>query len=135
MRQGLKGNSDPFPSPWEYFEIPKYLNAYLRPTNPTLPLALEKVLYPDAWIQANMQYRHLASAEAHAAAKFFVIADFIGMKYERFHPTFIMKPVPDAVLRYLKPPFNQMKRLGYEDQKQFRAGLPDELKREVYIDE
>ena len=144
MRQGIRFNESKFPSPWEYFEVPPadaeellglYVNLYLKPSNPTLPQALQRVLYPDEWVRSNPQYMMMASPEAHEAAKFFIIADFIGMKYERFHPTFVMKPVPDEVLMYLKPPYNKMKLLGYEDQKRFRAALPDAQKCEVFIDE
>jgi len=132
-----------FSSPWEYYNVPLkdvekllqlYMSVYLAPANPTLPKALQQIMYPDAWIQANPQFREMATPKAHEAAVWFVVADFIGMKYQRTHPTFEMKAAPDDVLRYLRPPYNKMRLLGYDDQVKFRETLPDNLKREVFID-
>lgn len=136
-------NKEFFQDPWTYFGVPEedmrdlfqlYATLYLNPAKPTLPGAMQQIMYPDDFIQVNMQFRDMASPKAHEAAKWFVIADFIGMKYERFHPTFTMREVPGDVLQYLRPPFNGMKLLGYEDQKQFHRSLPDKQKREVFID-
>ena len=132
-----------FPNPWEYLEVPKedmrdliqlYTHTYLENIE-TLPKALGKLTYdPDSVI--GRTYRNASQGqEAMQAAMFFLVCDFVAMKYARFHPTFEMKPIPQDVLNYLTPPYNQMTSLDIEDQRRFRASLPPEQQEAVYIDE
>ena len=132
----------PFPNPWEYLGVPKedmhdliqlYIHTYL--TSPdTLPKALEQLTYPPESLIAQ-QYPVSQSQDAMQAALFFLICDFVAMKYARIHPTFSMKPIPQEVLNYLRPPYNQMTSLDIEDQRRFRASLPPEQQEAVYIDD
>ena len=131
-----------FPNPWEYLGVPQedmrdliqlYTHTYLQNLE-TLPRALEQLTYdPDSPI--GRAYRSSQSQAAMQAAMFFLVCDFVAMKYARFHPTFSMKPVPQEVLNYLAPPFNMMISLDIEDQKRFRASLPPDQQKAVYIDE
>lgn len=147
QREGLKPREQAescFPSPWEYFKVPieavegllhLYLQLYLNPANPTFPHAIQQVMYPEHYSR-KPALRHLFTPEAHEAAKFFVIADHIAQKYERYHPEFKMRPMPSDVLKYLRPPYNGLVNMGYDDQKKYRDTLPNEqLKKEVYLDE
>ena len=131
-----------FPNPWEYLEVPHedmrdlvqlYSHTYLQKLE-TLPKALEQLTYdPNSTI--GRAYRSTQSEQAMQEAMFFLVCDFVAMKYARFHPTFKMKPIPQEVLNYLAPPFNQMISLDIEDQKRFRASLPPEQQKAVFIDE
>jgi len=132
-----------FPNPWEYLDVPKedmrdliqlYKYTYLENLD-TLPKALEALTYAPESAMGRMYRNATQGQEAMQAAMFFLVADFVAMKYARFHPTFKMKPIPPEVLRYLKPPFNQMTSLDIEDQRRFRASLPPEQQKAVYIDE
>ena len=143
MAQDLPNEyASPFPNPWAYLGIPQedvndlvqlYKYRYLDNTD-TLPKALEKLMYPPESLIAK-QYPISQSQDASQAALFFLICDFIAMFYARNHPNFKMKPIPQEVLNYLRPPFNQMTSLEIEDQRRFRASLPPEQRREVYIDD
>jgi len=146
VRKGLKQPESYFPSPWVYFNVPwddipelldLYRRTYLNPVRPTWQDSMGQVMHSERLLNPvqNVHCRELFTPKAMEAVKFAVIADFIGMKYERFHPTFKMPPMSEEVLVYLRPPFNQMKDWGYDDQKKFRDTLPDRLKREVYLDD
>lgn len=144
MRKGIEPPKSYFPSPWLYFNVPLedvegllalYVELYLNLANPTLPRAIQQVMHPEH-LARQLQYRYLFTPEAHEAAKFFVIADHIGQKYQRYHPEFKMVPMPPRVLKHLKSPYNGMTDMGYDDQKKYRDALPNEqLKKEVYLDE
>lgn len=146
QREGLELQSHAesyFPSPWEYFNVPieyvegllhLYVQLYLNPVKPTLPGAIQQVMYPE-YYSRKPAFRHLFTPEAHEAAKFFVIADFIAQKHERFHSEFKMRSMPAGVLKYVRPPFNGIVHMGYDDQKKYRDTLPDNMKKEVYLDE
>ena len=132
----------PFPNPWLYHQVPRedmrdlmqlYSHNYLgRPD--TLPKALEALTHhPDSVI--GKQHPVSQSHNATSAAMFFLISDFIAMKYARLHPTFEMKPMPQEVLNYLRFPFCKMTSLDIEDQRRFKASLPPEQQGEIYIDE
>jgi hypothetical protein len=143
MPQDLpKPYESPFPNPWVYHGVPKedmydlmqlYHHAFL--SNPqTLAVALGKLTYPP---ESEIARTHPISQSTYAnsAAMFFIVSDFIALKYARRHPNFKMRPIPQAVLNYLRPPFNQMTSLDIEDQRRFRASLPPEQQGEVYIDD
>ena len=142
MEQNLNTITLHFPNPWEYLDVPKedmrdliqlYAHTYVQNLD-TLPKALEQLTYdPDSAI--GRSYRSSQSEQASQAAMFFLVCDFVAMKYARFHRTFKMKPVPQTVLNYLAPPFNQMTSLDIEDQKRFRDSLPPEQQKAVFIDE
>lgn len=144
MPQGNNNNADVkpyFQNPWEYLGVPKedlrdllqlYRHTYLQDWD-TLPKALEQLTYDPA-TRIGAAYPSTQSHMAMEAAMFFLICDFVALKYARFHPTFRMKPIPQEVLVFLKPPYNQMTSLDIEDQKRFRASLPPEQQKAVYID-
>lgn len=146
QREGLepgKCEESYFPSPWIYFQVPEvdvegllnlYVQLYLNPANPTFPACIQHVMYPEHYTRSKA-LRHFFTPEAHEAAKFFVIADFIAQKYERFSAEFKMCPMPPDVLKYLRPPYSGMVHMGYDDQKKYRDTLPDNLKKEVFLDE
>ena len=133
---------NPFPNPWEYLGVPQedmrdliqlYKHTYLMNVS-TLPKALGQLTYhPDNPIA--IAYPVSQSQDAMHAALFFLICDFVAMKYARTHPTFEMKPIPQAVLNYLRPPYNQMTSLDIEDQRRFKASLPPNQQEAVYIDD
>ena len=144
MRQGIEPPQSYFPSPWMYFNVPYedieellrvYVELYLSPSNPTITGAIQQVMYPEHYTRQK-KFRYLFTPEAHEAAKFFVISDHIGQKYQRYHPEFKMAPMPPEVLKFLRPPYNGMVNMGYDDQKKYRETLPNEqLKKDVYLDE
>jgi hypothetical protein len=132
-----------FPNPWEYLDVPRedindllqlYKYTYLENVD-TLPKALEALTYHHDSPFGRKYAAETQGQQAMQAAMFFIVCDFVAMKYARFHPTFVMKPIPKEVLAYLKPPFNQMVSLDIEDQRRFRASLPPEQQEAVYIDE
>jgi hypothetical protein len=99
-----------------------------------LAMALSKITYPPE-SEIAQKFPISQSAQANSAAIFFIVSDFIAMKYARKHPNFKMRPIPQGILNYLRPPFNQMTSLDIEDQRRFRASLPPEQQHEVYIDD
>ena len=132
----------PFPNPWEYLGVPVedmvdlmqlYRHTYLMDMG-ILPRALEQLMFS---YNSPIAIAHPVSQsqDAMQAALFFLICDFVAMKYARTHPTFQMKPIPQAVLNYLRPPYNQMTSLDIEDQRRFRASLPPNQREAVYIDD
>ena len=142
MPQGSNMPEMYFQNPWEYLNVPEedmrdlsqlYRHTYLQDLD-TLPKALEQLTY-DPSTRIGSAYLSTQSMVAMEAAMFFLICDFVASKYARFHPTFKMKPIPTEVLRYLKPPYNQMTSLDIEDQRRFRASLPPEQQKAVFIDE
>lgn len=132
----------PFPNPWQYLDVPKedmrdlmqlFTHTYLQDFD-TLPKVFDKLTYhPDSAIAKA--YPVSQSHDATHAAMFFLVCDFVAMKYARFHPKFKMKPIPQAVLNYLCPPYCMMTSLDIEDQRRFRATLPPEQQEAVYIDD
>lgn len=146
MRKGIEQSESSFPSPWVYFDVPLedvedllhlYNKIYLSGPSPALPRVIQQAMHDEDFLnpQANPQFRPLFTPEAMEAAKFAVIADHIGQRYQRFHPEFKMRPMPPEVMIYLRPPYSQMTDFSYDAQKKFRDGLPDKQKREVFLDE
>lgn len=132
----------PFPNPWEYLGVPMedqedlyqlYFHTFIEQPD-ALANALNQLMFPP---ESPIAIEHPASQspEAHEAAIFFIICDFVAMKYARFHPKFNMKPIPVEILHYLRPPFNQMTSLDIEDQRRFKASLPKEQQEMVIIDD
>lgn len=126
---------------WEYYQVPKedipeiirlWQDIFLKDPK-LLTRAMSQVLYKPE--DLGRGHKELQGAAAAKAALWFIQADFIGMKYERYHPTFKMKDTPQEILKYLRPPYNGMKNLGYEEQKRYKATLPKEIKEMIYIDE
>lgn len=128
-------------NPWEYYDVPRQdipelLNLWheLYIKNPVvLTRAMAQVVYKPE--DLGRGYRELQGSKSSQAALFFVLADFIGMKYARFHPTFKMKDTPVEVLQYLRPPYRGMQNLSYDEQKRFKATLPKQLQEMIFIDE
>ncbi len=146
MRKGIEQPESYFPSPWVYFGVPLeaveellelYTKIYLHGPSPLLPKVIQQAMHDEDLLQPqyNLQFRSLFTPKAVEAAKFAVIADHIGQRYQRFHPEFKMRPMPPEVMVYLRPPYNQMTDFSYDAQKKFRDGLPDKQKREVILDE
>lgn len=146
MRKGNEQHESHFPSPWEYFNVPLedvpkllelYTKIYLDGPNPALPRTIQNAMHDENLLQPqhNPQFRPLFTPRAMEAAKFAVIADHIGQRYQRFHPEFKMRPMPPEVMTYLRPPYCQMTDFSYDAQKKFRDELPDKQKQEVYLDE
>ena len=132
----------PFPDPWMYHGVDKddyedmlqlYVHTYLQDTT-TITKALDSItVAPDSAF--GQQYIQTQSSDAYSAAIFFLISDFLAMKYFRYHPNRKMKVLPPEIMPYLRYPYNQMTSLEYEDQKRFRDSLPPEHRGDVYIDE
>ena len=135
-------NKRHFPDPWEYFEVPEedrkdllqlYVHTHVNNTT-DLAMSLDKITYsPESAI--GRTYVATQSAEATQAAMWFIVADFLAMKYFRTKNAHKMKPVPKEILQYLVYPYNQMTSLAYEDQIRFRDSLPPNQREAVYIDE
>lgn len=138
MQQPPNNNSV---SPWDYFSVPMedrkdlsqlWFELYIK--KPTvLTNGMQQVMYPPE--QLGLSHKELQGADASKAAMWFVVADFIGCKYARYHPTFTMKDMPVEILRYLRPPYCNMANLSYDEQKRFKATLPKAQQELIYLDE
>ena len=132
----------PFPDPWIYHGVDGqdyedmlqlYMHTYLQDST-TFTKAIDSItVSPDS--SFGRQYVATQSSDAYAAAIFFLVSDFLAMKYFRFHPKLKMRVMPKEVLPYLRYPYNKMTSLAYDDQKRFRDSLPPEHRGDVYIDE
>ena len=141
QQQQEKGNGKQDVTPWDYFAVPiedrrdlmqLWYELYLK--NPVvLTRGMQQVMYTPE--ELGLRYKELQGADASKAALWFLVADFIGMKYARYHPKFRMKDMPVEVLMYLRPPYRDMKNLAYDEQKRFKATLPKELQELIYLDE
>jgi len=132
-----------FPNPWEYLGVPQedikdllqlYKHLFLTDLE-VLPRALDRLTYHPNSAIGSAHLEASQGQEATEAAMFFVVCDFVALNYARTHPTFKMKPIPQMVLNYLAPPYNQMTSLDIEDQRRFKASLPPEQQEAVYIDD
>jgi hypothetical protein len=132
----------PFPDPWQSHGVDGqdyedmlqlYVHVFLQDMDTFVRVLDKLTISPDS--QFGKQYVQTQGADAYAAAIFFLVSDFLAMKYFRFHPKLEMKPIPKEVLPYLRYPYNKMTSLAYEDQKRFRDSLPPEHRGDVYIDE
>lgn len=130
------------PNPWDYFGVPVedrrdllqlYAQTHLSNME-DLPKMLEKLTYsPDS--PFGRTHIITQSTEATNAAMWFILADFLAMKYFRRKNAHKMRPIPKQVLAFLVHPYNKMTSLDYEDQVRFRDSLPPNEQEKVYIDE